>query len=72
MDAKTVQVVARELDWATVKEAAKLAGLAAVKFTSWWLCGHGLHLWETWEYDDGTVLDECACCEMRAVTNQAA
>ena len=50
MDMKTAQVVtkelARELDWATVRESAKLTGLAAVKFASWWLCGRGLHIWE--------------------------
>ena len=60
MDAKTVQVVAKELDWATVREAAKLAALAAVRFTSWWLCGRGVHIWETWEYEDGTVVEESA------------
>ncbi|MET0525425.1 MAG: hypothetical protein ABWZ91_11525 [Nocardioides sp.] len=76
MDAKTVQVVAKELhqelDWATVVEAAKLTSLAAVKFTSWWLCGRGLHLWEAWEYDDGTVVAECACCQMQADASHAA
>ncbi|HEY5420297.1 MAG TPA: hypothetical protein VIL10_06145 [Marmoricola sp.] len=76
MDAKTVHVVtkelARQMDWATVREAAKLAALTAVKSTSWWLCGRGLHIWETWDYEDGTVVEECACCQMQAVVSQAA
>ena len=73
MDAKTTKVVAKELDWVTVREAAKLAGLAAVRFTSWWLCGHGVHNWETWEYEDGTVVEECEYCQLqRAVASQAA
>jgi len=53
------------MDWATVREAAKLAALTAVKSTSWWLCGRGLHIWETWDYEDGTVVEECACCQMQ-------
>ena len=76
MDMKTAQVVtkelARDLDWDTVRESAKLTGLAAVKFASWWLCGRGLHIWESWEYEDGTVVEECACCQTQAVANQAA
>jgi len=76
MDTKTAQVVAKELakelDWVTVREAAKLTALSAVKFTSWWLCGRGLHIWETWEYEDGTVAEECASCQMQAVAGQAA
>ena len=76
MDLKTAHVVtkevARELDWATVREAAKLAAHAAVKSTSWWLCGRGLHIWEAWEYEDGTVVEECEYCQMQAVTTQAA
>ena len=76
MDAKSVQVVAKELhkelDWATVREAAKLTALAAVKFTSWWLCSRGLHNWEEWEYEDGTVVEECESCHLQAVPSQAA
>ena len=44
-----------------------MTALSAVKFTSWWLCGRGLHIWETWEYEDGTVAEECASCQMQAV-----
>jgi hypothetical protein len=72
MDAKTVQVVAKELDWVTVREAAKLAAEAAVKFATWWLCSRGFHNWEAWEYEDGTVVEECEYCQMQAVTTQAA
>jgi hypothetical protein len=76
MDLKTAHVVtkelARELDWATVREAAKLAAQAAVKSTSWWLCGRGLHIYETWDYEDGTVVEECACCQMQADASPAA
>ena len=56
--------VAREedLDWATVREAAALAGMAALRFVQWWLCGRGLHSWQAWEYEDGTLLDECEAC----------
>ena len=31
-----------------------------------------LHIWETWDYEDGTVVEECACCQMQAVVSQAA
>ena len=72
MDAKTVQVVSEELDWATVREAAKLAGVAAMRFTGWWLCGRGFHIWQTYEYEDGTVVEECGYCQMQAVTSHAA
>ena len=55
-----------------MREAAKLAGLAAVKFVTWWLCSRGFHNWEAWEYEDGTVVEECEYCQMQAVTSQAA
>ena len=55
-----------------MREAADLAALSAVKFTSWWLCGRGFHIWETWEYEDGTVVEECAYCQLQAVAGQAA
>ena len=66
---KTSQVVSevsKELDWATVREAAVLAGVAVLKFVGWWLCGRGFHEWQAWEYEDGTVVKECASCRVQA------
>ena len=69
---EVVQVARQEgVDWATLKEAAVLAGTAAVKLVQWWLCGHGLHLWQEWEYDDGTALDECSSCGRQRVPEEA-
>ena len=61
-----VSAVSEELDWATVREAAKLAGVAAMRFVGWWLCGRGFHIWQTYEYEDGTVVEVCISCEMQA------
>jgi hypothetical protein len=60
--AQVARVVSDELDWATVRESLAVAAIAAARFVQWWLCGRGLHSWEAWEYDDGTVLEECSCC----------
>jgi|EndMetStandDraft_8_1072994.scaffolds.fasta_scaffold595031_2 hypothetical protein len=59
-----VQVARQEgLDWRTLREAAALAGRAAVKLIQWWLCGRGLHAWTTFEDEDGAPFEECSVCD---------
>ncbi len=70
--AQVVSQVAEEADWATVREAAALAGMAALKFVGWWLCSRGFHIWQTYEYEDGTVVDECVSCQLEAAPALAA
>jgi hypothetical protein len=61
---ETVEVLREELDWATLREAMQLAATAALRFAGWWLCGRGFHAWELWEYEDGTVVEECGSCRV--------
>lgn len=67
VDDKTLKLVAEELDWPTIREGAKLALLAALKFTGWYLCGKGYHAWELFEYDDGTQTKECLSCQKEII-----
>jgi len=61
---QTAQTLREQLDWTEVREVASLTGLAALRFVGWWLCGRGLHAWESWEYEDGTVVEECSSCRL--------
>lgn len=69
---ETVRAVREELDWATVREAASLAAMASLTFAGWWLCGRGFHSWDSWEFEDETVVDECSSCGRQAVSALAA
>ena len=69
---ETVRAVREDWDWATVREAASAAATAVLTFVGWWLCGRGFHSWEAWEFEDGTVVDECASCGKQKVSALAA
>ena len=60
------------MDWATVRVGSEAGRPDGGEVHVGWLCGRGLHIWETWDYEDGTVVEECACCQMQAVVSQAA
>ena len=64
---ETVRAVREDWDWATVREAAMLAATAALSLAGWWLCGRGFHSWESWEYEDGTLVEECSSCGREVV-----